>query len=100
VRSQFASVLLGVISQRLIPKVGGGRIPALEIMINNHAVENLIRENKSYQIDSVIETSLKEGMISLDKSLANLIQRGLITADDAFTYSKNKDYLQMLINKK
>lgn len=99
-RSQFANVLLGVVSQRLLPKVGGGRIPAVEIMMNNHAVENLIRENKSYQIDSVIETSLREGMISLDKALADLIQRGLVSAEDAFTYSKNKEYLQMLINKK
>lgn len=99
-RSQFASVLLGVVSQRLLPRVGGGRIPALEIMLNNHAVENLIRESKSYQIDSVIETSFREGMITLDKSLADLVQRGLITADDAFSYCKNRDYLQMLINKK
>lgn len=99
VRSQLASVLLGVVSQRLIPKVGGGRIPAIEIMINNHAVENLIRENKTYQIDSVIETSLRDGMISLDASLADLVQRGLITLDDAFTYSQNKDYLQMLLGK-
>jgi twitching motility protein PilT len=98
-RSQLASVLIGVISQRLIPKVGGGRIPALEIMIKNHAVENLIRENKSYQIDSVIETSLKEGMVSMDKSLAELIQRGLISADDAFIYSKNREYLQMLVGR-
>ena len=100
VRSQLASVLLGVVSQRLIPKVGGGRIPAMEIMMNNHAVENLIRENKSYQLDSVIETSLREGMVSLDKSLADLIQRGLITLDDALLYSKNEEYLQMLISKK
>jgi twitching motility protein PilT len=100
VRSQLASVLLGVISQRLVPKVGGGRIPALEIMINNHAVENLIRENKTYQIDSVIETSLREGMVSLDKSLADLVQRGQITLDDALVYSKNREYLQMLVNKK
>jgi twitching motility protein PilT len=100
VRSQLASVLLGVVSQRLIPKVGGGRIPALEIMINNHAVENLIRENKTYQIDSVIETSLREGMVSLDKSLADLVQRGMITMDDAMIYSKNREYLQMLVNKK
>lgn len=100
IRSQLASVLLGVISQRLLPRVGGGRVPALEIMINNHAVENLIRENKSYQIDSVIETSLREGMITLDKSLADLIQRGLIAADGAFAYTKNREYLQMLINKK
>lgn len=100
VRSQLASVLLGVVSQRLIPKVGGGRIPALEIMLNNHAVENLIRESKTYQIESVIETGLREGMISLDKSLADLVQRGLITLDDAFTHTKNKEYLQMLIGKK
>lgn len=99
VRSQLASVLLGVVSQRLIPKVGGGRVPALEIMMNNHAVENLIRENKSYQIDSVIETSLREGMVSLDKSLADLVQRGVITADDAFVFSRNQEYLQMLISK-
>jgi twitching motility protein PilT len=100
VRSQLASVLLGVVSQRLVPKVGGGRVPAMEIMMNNHAVENLIRENKSYQIDSVIETSMREGMVSLDKSLADLIQRGLITMDDAVLYSKNKEYLQMLISRK
>lgn len=99
IRSQLANVLLAVISQRLIPQIGGGRIPAVEIMIKNHAVENLIRENKTYQIDSVIETSLKEGMISLDKSLANLIQRGIISADDAFVHTKNKDYLKMLISK-
>lgn len=99
VRSQLASVLLGVISQRLIPRVGGGRIPAVEMMINNHAVENLIRENKTYQIDSVIETSLREGMISLDRSLADLVQRGLVTVDDAFIYARNSDYLQMILNK-
>jgi twitching motility protein PilT len=99
IRSQLASVIVAVISQRLLPKVGGGRIPAVEIMINNHAVENLIRENKTYQIDSVIETSLREGMISLDKSLADLVQRGMITLDDALTYSQNREYLQMLVGK-
>jgi twitching motility protein PilT len=99
VRSQLASVLLGVVSQRLLPKVGGGRIPAVEMMLNNHAVENLIRENKSYQIDSVIETSLREGMMSLDKSLAELVQRGLVTVDDAFVYARNPDYLQMMLNR-
>jgi len=98
-RSQIASVLLGVISQRLLPKIGGGRIPATEIMIKNHAIENLIRENKSYQIDTVIETNLKDGMISMDKSLADLIQRGMITIDDAMIYAKNREYLKMLVKK-
>lgn len=100
VRSQLASVLLGVVSQRLVPRVGGGRVPAMEIMMNNHAVENLIRENKAYQIDSIIETGLREGMVSLDKSLADLIQRGLVTMEDAMVYSKNREYLQMLIARK
>ncbi|MCX6765718.1 MAG: type IV pilus twitching motility protein PilT [Candidatus Moranbacteria bacterium] len=99
IRSQLANVLLGVVSQRLIPRIGGGRIPAVEIMIKNHAVENLVRENKTYQIDSVIETSLGEGMISLDKSLADLVHQGLITIDDALKFSKNREYLQMLIKK-
>lgn len=99
VRSQLASVLLGVLSQRLLPRTDGGRIPATEIMIKNHAVENLIRENKTYQIDTVIETGSKDGMISLDKSLAELLKKGLITLDNAMTYAKNRDYLRMLIGR-
>ena len=99
IRSQMASVLLGVVSQRLIPQIGGGRIPAMEIMMKNSAVENLIRENKSFQIDSVIETSFRDGMISLDKSLADLVQKGVISIENALSYCKNKEYLQMLIGK-
>lgn len=99
IRLQLANVLVGVVSQRLIPKIGGGRIPAVEIMIKNHAVGNLIRENKTYQIDNVIETSMKDGMISLDKSLADLVKKGLISAESALSYGKNKDYLRVLINK-
>ena len=100
IRSQLASVLLGVISQRLLPKTDGGRIPAVEIMLKNHAIENLIRENKDHQLDSVIETSLKDGMVSLDRALADLVLRGLVAVDDAFIYAKNRDYLQMLLSKK
>ncbi|NTW15292.1 MAG: PilT/PilU family type 4a pilus ATPase [Candidatus Moranbacteria bacterium] len=100
IRSQLASVLLGVISQRLIPRMdGAGRIPAVEIMLKNHAVENLIRENKTHQIDSVIETGLKEGMMSLDRSLSDLVRRGLISVNDALLYAKNRQYLEMLIAK-
>ena len=99
IRSQLASVLLGVISQRLLPRVGGGRIPAVEVMFKNHAVENLIRENKIHQLDSVIETGLKEGMVSLDRALADFVRRGLISVNDAFTYAKNREYLQMLMSK-
>lgn len=99
IRLQLANVLLGVVSQRLLPQLAGGRVPAIEIMFMNHAVENLIRENKTHQIDSVIETSLKEGMISLDRSLADLVRRGVVSAQDAMAYAKNRDYFKMLVGR-
>lgn len=99
IRLQLANVLLGVVSQRLLPQLSGGRVPAIEIMFKNHAVENLIRENKVHQLDSVIETSMKEGMVSLDRSLADLVRRGIVGIDDAATYAKNKDYFTMLVRK-
>ena len=97
VRSQLANVLLGVVSQRLVPRVDGGRVPAVEIMIKNHAIENLIRENKSYQIDNVIETGADQGMITMDKSLADLIKRGLISVDSATAYSKDAKNFRALL---
>jgi twitching motility protein PilT len=99
IRAQLASVLLGVVSQRLLPMVGGGRVPAIEIMLKNHAVENLIRENKSFQIDAVIETGLKEGMVSLDRALADFVRRGVVSAEDALRYAKSSEYFKMLIGK-
>jgi len=97
IRSQLASVLVAVISQRLIPRIDGGRVPAVELMFKNNAIENLIRENKAFQIDNVIETNSNQGMVSLDKSLASLVQQGIISTDSAFRYAKNKDYFKMLI---
>ncbi|MFA6048080.1 MAG: type IV pilus twitching motility protein PilT [Parcubacteria group bacterium] len=97
IRSQLANVLLGVVSQRLVPQVDGGRIPAVEIMIKNHAIENLIRENKSYQMDNVIETSSGSGMITLDRSLTNLVKRGVISVDAAMAYAKDPKSFQSLL---
>lgn len=97
VRSQLANTLLGVVSQRLIPRVDGGRIPALEIMLKNHAVENLIRDGKTYQIDNVIETGMDQGMITLDKSLVALVRQGLITVDSAMTYAKDSKNMKNLL---
>ncbi len=99
VRTQLASVLLGVFSQRLIPKSGGGRIPAYELMISNTAVKNLIREDKVFQLDLVIETSGEENMVSLNRSLADLVHRGLISMEDAETYSLNRSDLNLLMGK-
>jgi twitching motility protein PilT len=86
-RSQLASVLIGIVSQRLIPRISGGRVPACEVLVANNAVRNLIRENKVFQIDSVIETSLAEGMISLERSLANLVRMGEISIEKALEFS-------------
>jgi twitching motility protein PilT len=97
VRSQLASTLVGILSQRLIPRIEGGRIPACEIMFANAAVRNLIRENKVYQIDLVIETSSEEGMVSLNRSLANLVKRREITQENAFLYSLNPSELKNLL---
>lgn len=97
VSSQLASVLLGVVSQRLIPKIGGGRVLAAEIMIANSAVKSLIREGKNYQIPNVIQTSASEGMISLDKVLAEYVSRGDITLEDALTWSLDPKSFKMMV---
>lgn len=97
VRSQLANVLIGVISQRLVQKVDGGRIPAIEIMIKNHAIENLIRENKSFQIDNIIETSSDQGMITIDKSLVELVRSGIVSVDNALAYAKDQKNFQMML---
>ncbi|OPZ23802.1 MAG: Twitching mobility protein [bacterium ADurb.BinA186] len=97
VRSQLASVLLGVVSQRLIPKVNGGRVMAAEIMIANSAIRSLIREGKVHQIPNVIQTSAAEGMISLDKVLAELVSRGEITLEDALSWSLDPKSFKMMV---
>lgn len=96
-RLQLASNLIGIISQRLVPRIQGGRVPACEVLIANHAVRNLIRENKIYQIDSVIDTSLSEGMISLERSLANLVHMGEISLEKAIEFSLNPTKLKYLL---
>jgi twitching motility protein PilT len=97
VRSQLASVLIGVASQRLIPRIEGGRIPAIEVLFANAAVRNLIREDKVYQVDLVIETSLEEGMISMNRSLADLVRRRETSLEQAELYSMNPAELRMLL---
>jgi twitching motility protein PilT len=97
VRSQLASTLIGVVSQRLLPRIEGGRVPAVEVMLANAAVRNLIREDKVYQIDLVIETSLEEGMISLNRSLADLVRRREVSLENAEIYSSNPSELRMLL---
>jgi len=86
VRIQLSNIMQAVVSQRLIPTIGGGRIAAAEIMVVTPAVRNIIREGKTHQLDAVIQTSADQGMIQMDKSLANLVSAGSITAEEAHGY--------------
>ncbi len=99
VTSQLAATLVAIISERLIPRVSGGRIPAMEIMIVNPAIKNLIRERKTYQIDLVIETSLQEGMVTLNRSLVNLVKNKEISLENAELYSLNPGELRILLER-
>ncbi len=97
--SQLAATLVAIVSQRLLPRTSGGRIPANEIMLVNPAIRNLIRERKVYQIDLVIETSLQEGMITLNRSLALLVKSKEISLENAELYSLNPAELRILLER-
>jgi twitching motility protein PilT len=97
IRVQLASSLIGVFSQRLVPRISGGRIPAYELMINNNAISNLIRERRTHEIDTVIETGFEQGMIDMNRSLIELIRAGEITVENAFLYSTNPKNLERLL---
>ena len=97
VRIQLAGSLMGIFSQRLIPRVSGGLIPAYELLINNNAVANLIRERRTHEINTIIETSSGDGMVDLNRSLAELVRRGEITPENAFSRSLNPKILERLL---
>jgi twitching motility protein PilT len=97
IRIQLASSLIGVFSQRLIPRVAGGRVPAYELLINNNAVANLIREKRTHEINTVIETSSEQGMIDMNRCLIDLVQRGEISMESAYQYSLNPKALEQMM---
>lgn len=97
VRAQLALSLVGIVSQRLLPRVDGGRTPATEVLIANSAVRTLIREGKVHEIGLAIETSADEGMIALNRDLANLVKQGVISMESAESYSLNAKELRALI---
>ena len=99
VTSQLAATLVGIVSQRLVPRIDGGRVPACEIMIVNSAIKNLIREKKTYQIDLIIETSLQSGMATLNRSLSDLVKRREISLENAELYSLNPSELRILLER-
>ena len=97
IRLQLAASLAGIFSQRLIPRISGGLIPACELLINTKAVANLIREKRTHEINTVIETGSTEGMLDMNRSLAELVTRGEITPESAYEYSLNPNMLQKLL---
>lgn len=97
IRTQLASSLLGIFSQRLIPRITGGLIPAYELLLNNNAVSNLIREKRTHEIDVVIETGMESGMIDLNHSLLDLVRAGEITVENAYMYSLNPKGLDRMV---
>lgn len=97
IRIQLASSLIGIFSQRLVPRVTGGRVPAYELLINNNAVSNLIREKRTHEIDMVIETGFEQGMIDMNRSLIELVRQGEITIENAYAYSLNPKNLERLL---
>jgi twitching motility protein PilT len=97
IRVQLSNSLLGIFSQRLIPRTTGGLIPAYELLLNNNAVANLIREKRTHEIDVVIETGMEQGMIDLNHSLLDLVRRGEISIEDAYQYSLNPKGLERML---
>ena len=83
VRSQLSNILQAICAQRLVPAIGGGRVVAAEILIANPAVRSVIREGKTHQLDTIIQTGADQGMQTMDRTLVKLIQTGVITYDTA-----------------
>jgi twitching motility protein PilT len=100
IRTQLSLVLEGIVCQALLPKIGGGRVVALEIMVPTPAIRNLIREDKIHQIYSSMQTGQeKVGMQTMNQSLATLCQKKLVTLETALLRSSNRDELQDLITR-
>ncbi|MDQ5957717.1 MAG: twitching motility protein PilT [Patescibacteria group bacterium] len=97
IRIQLAGSLIGIFSQRLVPRISGGLVPAYELLVDNNAVSNLIREGRTAEIDVVIETGSDSGMIDLNRSLADLVRQGEISTETAYRFSMNPKSLDRLL---
>lgn len=97
IRVQMAGILQGIVSQRLIPAIGGGRIAAAEVLVATAAVRNIIREGKTHQLDAVIQTGAEHGMQSMDKTLAGLVAGGKVTYDEAKNFALDASEFDRLV---
>ncbi|MBQ6130310.1 type IV pilus twitching motility protein PilT [Candidatus Saccharibacteria bacterium] len=96
IRTQLSNMLMAICAQRLIPAIGGGRIAAAEIMVANSAIRSLVREGKTHQIDSMIQTGASQGMQTMDATLAKLVQMGTVTFNDARDFAVDVENFERL----
>lgn len=99
IRLNCSRVLEGIVVQRLLPRVGGGRILVVEVLIPTVAVRSVIRDGSFYQLGNILETSREEGMCSLDRSMAELIKTGAILLDDALEHTQDPERLKTLVGR-
>lgn len=97
IRIQLAASLTGIFSQRLVPRISGGLMPVYELLINNTAVSNLIRDKRTHEINTVIETSSGEGMIDFNRCLVEKVRTGEISIEMAYLYSMNPKSLEKML---
>ena len=97
VRTQLSNMLMAVCAQRLVPAIGGGRVVAAEIMVANSAIRTLIRDGKTHQIDTAIQTGAEQGMQTMDRTLAKLVQTGVITYESAREFAVDMSELDRLV---
>jgi len=97
IRVQLAGSLSGIFSQRLVPRIAGGQIPAYGLLVANNAVSNMIRENRTHEINNLIETGADEGMISMNRTLATLVRSGEVAPESALAVAVDPDGLERLL---
>lgn len=97
IRMQLASSLSGILSQRLVPRVSGGQLPAFELLIANNAVANLIREKRTHELNTVIETGSDQGMVDMNRCLIELVRKGEISVETAYQHSLNPKILERML---
>ncbi|MCK5794434.1 MAG: type IV pilus twitching motility protein PilT [Anaerolineales bacterium] len=97
VRMQLSLTLLAVLAQRLIPRLGGGRVAVVEVMLANSAIRNLIREGKTHQMGSIMQTGTEAGMQTMERALQKSVQDGLISLEDALNHANDKKTLEAFL---
>jgi twitching motility protein PilT len=97
IRTQLSSVLEGIVTQQLLPKIGGGRVVASEVLVVTPAVRALIRDDKTHQIYSAMQAGSKHGMQTMNQALMGLYRKGWVTRDEALSRSEDAEELRRMI---